>query len=243
MSAIDKKSYGKIIRDLITFFKGKKDDLLRQYRREMKNAAKERRFEEAATLRNRISFLTHIQDVAILKRENNEADKIEMGEMAVNPFGRIEGYDVSNISGTSTVASMVVFENGAPAKSEYRKFASRASLDQMTSRRFEVLMRRLKHPWRHPDLILVDGGLPQVHTAEQVIREAGAMHEFPSPIPVIGIAKGPERKRNDLICSKNNLELCHLFEPYKNLLINIRDEAHRFAIAYHRKVRSRTMRD
>ena len=136
MSAIDKKSYGKIIRDLITFFKGKKDDLLRQYRREMKNAAKERRFEEAATLRNRISFLTHIQDVAILKRENNEADKIEMGEMAVNPFGRIEGYDVSNISGTSTVASMVVFENGAPAKSEYRKFASRASLDQMTSRRF-----------------------------------------------------------------------------------------------------------
>lgn len=228
----DKKTYNKTIRDLIKFFEGKKDDLLKQYRREMKAAAKEKRFEDAAELRNKISFLEHIRDVAILKREDADVDKIKMGEAAVNLFGRIEGYDISNISGTSTVASMVVFENGAPAKSEYRKFRIKTvtgSNDVAAIR--ETLMRRFRNPWRHPDLLLIDGGLPQVNAAETVV------HQLNLGLPVIGIAKGPERKRNDLICSKQNLELCHLCEQYKDLLVQVRDEAHRFAIKYHRKVR------
>ncbi len=240
VNAINKKSYAKIIHDLMKFFAGKKDDLLKQYRREMKDAARHHHFEIAVELRNKLSFLEHIRDVAILKREDKDVDKIKMGKTVVNLFGRIEGYDVSNISGTSTVASMVVFENGAPAKSEYRKFRIRTVVGSNDVASIaEMLTRRLRNPWRTPDLILIDGGLPQVHAAEQVIREREAIHKLPFPIPVIGIAKGQARKRNDLICSKNNLELVHLCEPYKDLLISVRDEAHRFAIKYHRQVRGR----
>ncbi len=238
VQAIEKKAYQKIIRDLIKFFEGKKDELLKQFKRDMRAAAKEKRYEDAAELRNKIFFLEHIQDVAILKREDNEVDRIKMGEASVNLYGRIEGYDISNISGTASVASMVVFENGAPAKSEYRKFrikTVRGSNDVASLQ--ETLMRRFRHPWRKPDLLLIDGGLPQVRGVGQVI------HQLALGIPIIGIAKGPDRKRNDLICEKVNLGLCALCEHHKDLLIAVRDEAHRFAVAYHRKLRGRIVGD
>jgi excinuclease ABC subunit C len=236
IDAISKQDYAKIIRDLIRFFDGKKDDILKAYAKEMKVASKEKRFEDAAALRNKIFFLEHIQDVAVLKREDEDVDKIREGEAPINIFGRIEGYDISNISGTSSVASMVVFEDGAPAKAEYRKFRMKtvAGSNDVASMK-ETLARRFRNDWRHPDLILIDGGWPQVNAAIEVI------HEFELGIPVIGLAKGPARDRNDLICDPNNLEICALCERYKKLLIAVRDEAHRFAITYHRKVRSRKM--
>ncbi|MDO8617862.1 MAG: excinuclease ABC subunit UvrC [Candidatus Uhrbacteria bacterium] len=229
INAIDKQSYAKTIRDLIKFFQGKKDGLLRQYRREMNRAAKDHRFEQAAHLRNKIFALEHIQDVAILKRENDPHNVLP----SVNLFGRIEGYDISHISGTSSVASMVVFENGAPAKTEYRKFRIKSVVgsNDVASIR-EVIIRRFKHMWRRPDLILIDGGLPQVHAVEAALS---------SSIPVIGLAKGEKRKRNDLVCSRENRELCHACEPYKDILIRVRDEAHRFALVYHRKLRGKGM--
>ncbi len=234
INAIEKTEYNKIIRNLIKFFEGKKDDVLKHLKRDMKAAAKAKRFEEAAELRNKIYFLEHIQDIAILKREDNDVDKIKMGEASVNLFGRIEGYDISNISGTSSVASMVVFENGAPAKSEYRKFRIKTVIgpNDVASLK-ETLMRRFRNSWRRPDLLLIDGGMPQVHAAEEVVHHLGL------GIPVVGIAKGRERKRNDLICSKQNIELCVLCGQYLDLLVQVRDEAHRFAIGYHRKVRAR----
>lgn len=231
----DKKAYQKTIRDLIRFFEGKKEGILKDYKKQMKAASKEKRFEEAAAYRNKIYFLEHIQDVAILKREDDHIDKMREGEATVNLFGRIEGYDISTIQGTSTVASMVVFENGAPAKAEYRKFRIRTPrADDLASMR-ETLMRRFRNNWRKPDLILIDGGQNQVNIATMTVREAGF------GIPVVGIAKGPERKRNDLICDPKHLDLCKLCEQYKELLVQVRDEAHRFAITYHRKLRSRKM--
>jgi excinuclease ABC subunit C len=110
---IDQKTYGKTIRDLTKFFQGKKDSLLKQYRREMKKAAQEKRFEEAAQLRNKIFALEHIQDIAILKRDEIDPPLYEggaRGGLGQGIFKRIEGYDISNTSGTSSVASMVVFE-------------------------------------------------------------------------------------------------------------------------------------
>lgn len=232
----DKKTYQKTIRDLIKFFEGKKEDILKAYQKAMKLASKEKRYEEAASYRNKIYFLEHIQDVAVLKRDDEEVDRIKPGEgMAVNLFGRIEGYDISNISGTSQVASMVVFENGAPAKAEYRKFKIKSveGPNDVASMR-ETLMRRLGHrEWRKPDLILIDGGLPQVHAAEEVL------HHLNIQIPVVGIAKGKERKRNDIICSRVSVELCNLCNQYVDLLASVRDEAHRFAITYHKKLRSK----
>lgn len=236
IGAISKREYGRIIRDLIRFFDGKKDDVLKQYRKDMKTAATERRFEDAAGLRNKIYFLEHIQDVAVLKREDNDVDKIREGEAPVNMYGRIEGYDISNISGTSSVASMVVFENGAPAKAEYRKFRIRTvkGSNDVASMQ-ETLARRFRNDWKHPDLILIDGGWPQVNAATQVV------HEWELGIPVVGLAKGPNRDKDELICNKNNLEICAQCERHKALLVAVRDEAHRFAIAYHRKLRGRRM--
>lgn len=236
VDAVDKKVYQKTIRDLIRFFEGKKEDILKDYKKQMTKLAKEKRFEEAAEIRNKVYFLEHIQDVAVLRRDDEQVDKIKAGEgMAVNLFGRIEGYDISNISGTSQVASMVVFENGAPAKAEYRKFKIKSveGPNDVASMR-ETLMRRFKHDeWRMPDLILIDGGLPQVHAAEEV------MHHLNIQIPVVGIAKGAQRKRNDIICSQVSLELCELCRKYVDLLAQVRDEAHRFAITFHKSVRSR----
>lgn len=236
VDAVDKKVYQKTIRDLIRFFEGKKEDILKDYKKQMTKLAKEKRFEEAAEIRNKVYFLEHIQDVAVLRRDDEQVDRIKPGEgMAVNLFGRIEGYDISNISGTSQVASMVVFENGAPAKAEYRKFKIKSveGPNDVASMR-ETLMRRFKHDeWRMPDLILIDGGLPQVHAAEEV------MHHLNIQIPVVGIAKGAQRKRNDIICSQVSIELCELCRKYVDLLAQVRDEAHRFAITFHKKVRAK----
>lgn len=130
---------------------------------------------------------------------------------------------------------MVVFESGAPAKAEYRKFKIKTveGPNDVASLR-ETLMRRFKHDeWRMPDLILIDGGLPQVHAAEEV------MHHLNIQIPVVGIAKGAQRKRNDIICSQVSIELCELCRKYVDLLAQVRDEAHRFAITFHRSVRSK----
>lgn len=236
---IDRKSYGKIIRDLIKFFEGKKEFLLRQYKREMKIATKQLKFEEASALKKKVYFLEHIQDVAILKREDDFYSPPPGGGArggGSGIFGRIEGYDISNISGTSSVGSMVVFENGATNKSEYRKFRIKmvkGSNDVASLQ--EVLFRRFRNTWRKPNVILIDGGLPQVQAAEHLLKSLNRH------IPLIGIAKGSERKRNDLFFGSNTDEvfrmLCH---EHHTLLEKVRDEAHRFAITYHRKLRGRT---
>lgn len=231
----DRKAYAKTIRDLIKFFEGKKEGIINQYRRDMQKASKARKFEEAAALRNKIYFLEHIQDIGILKREDEDVDRIKEGESGgVNLFGRIEGYDISHIAGTSTVASMVVFEQGAPAKAEYRKFRIKSVIgtDDYAALR-EVITRRFRNAWRRPDLLLIDGGIGQVHVV------TSTLHELDIAIPVIGMVKGPDRKRTDLICDSTNQDLCKLCEKHKDMLIKVRDESHRFAITYHRKVRGR----
>lgn len=231
----DKKAYAKTMRDLIAFFEGRKEEIIKRYKKSMQTLAAEHRFEEAALMRNRLFSLEHIKDIAILKREDDAVDRIRDGEAPVNLYGRIEGYDISNISGTSSVASMVVFENGAPAKAEYRKFRIKTVVgpNDVASLQ-EVIMRRFRNDWRKPDLLLIDGGLPQVHAVERVI------HELSLGIPVIGIAKGRERKRNDIVCgAMTNQAICDICEKQVDLLAAVRDEAHRFAMKYHKNLRAK----
>ena len=150
---------------------------------------------------------------------------------------RIEGYDISNIQGTSAVGSMVVFENGAPRPTHYRRFKIQtvphsddyAMMREMLQRRFKGHLGD-KEKWGRPDLVLIDGGRGHLGAAMQALRDAGA-----TDIPIISIAKENEDifqpgQPNPLPLDKSSHEL--------HLLQRIRDEAHRFAVTYHRKLRS-----
>lgn len=220
----------KVIRPLVLFLQGKKSAVIKNFIKQMKTASKAENFEEAARLRNQIRALQKIQDAALLNKNFLEIN------FPKQKF-RIEGYDISNIMGTSAVGSMVVFENGEAVKNEYRKFRIKTvfGADDVGMLK-EVIARRLKHAeWPMPDLILVDGGRGQVNAALSVLKNTGIS------IGVIGLAKGPSRKRNDIVngSALRPIELNKLLP----VLINVRDEAHRFAIVYHKVLRSKKFLD
>lgn len=234
---VSHRDYQKNIRHVKLFLEGKKKRILQSLDRDMKMASKKLDYERAGRLKRKIFSLKHIRDVAVIKRD----DMLLLEEGSTRKSYRIEGYDISNISGTSAVGSMVVFEGDEPNKSEYRKFKIRtilgsndtAMLKEVLERRF----RRISHSakkrndgsgWAHPDLILIDGGRGQVNAVRAVLQK---LH---LPIPIIGIAKGPKRKKNEFIgrIPKSTSE---------NTLIHVRDEAHRFAISYHKLVRRRRL--
>jgi len=225
VDAISKEEYAKIIRNLKLFFSGKKAQILKHLKQEMKIASKELAFERAAELKRTIFALQHIQDIALIE-ENKVRDVSKKSEM------RIEGYDISNISGTSAVGSMVVFVDGKPTKSEYRKFRIQTlhapndigMLKEVLRRRFSRTKK--EGDWPLPDLLLIDGGIGQVRGAQAVLFEKGLK------LPVIGIAKGKFRKNNTF-----SGPLPPRLDP--KVLIRVRDEAHRFAVSYHRKLRGR----
>ena len=166
------------------FFEGEKEGILKRLRKDMAEAAREERFEVAAKIRNQLFSLEHIKDIAMLKREDDDVDMIHKTDAPIAFLGRIEGYDISHVHGTAIVASMVVFEGGQPAKAEYRRFRMKTveGSNDVASMR-EALMRRFRHDWPKPDVLLIDGGLAQVHAVEQVL------HELSIQIPVIGMVK------------------------------------------------------
>ena len=221
-SLITSKEYKKNINDLLTFLRGGRKKLIFKFKKEMQNSSKEMNFESAIKIRNKIQALEHIQDVALIKKE-------ELGSV---DFKRVEGYDISNISGTFSTGSMVVFVNGLPDKRQYRKFRVKTITGANdVAMLAEVLRRRFNNDWAKPDLVLIDGGAPQVNIARQVISELNLK------IPVVGIAKGPERKRNDFLYPR---ELHAQILGNREMLIAVRDEAHRFALRYHRFLRARS---
>jgi len=239
---IEKKDYRKIIRNLILFFEGKKSSLIISLKKDMKKAATEKRFEEAAKIRNKIFALEHIQDVAVISREDSELPLAKTKESSFDLRGRIEAYDISNISGTSAVGSMVVFEDGRPAKNLYRKFKIKtvkgandtAMLEEVLRRR---LLRAEKQPgaWPLPEVFVIDGGEGQVNRANQILEE------FKIKIPVIGLAKGFDRKQDRLVFKVGDRELAQIADSGKELFQQARDEAHRFAVRYHRQVRGQKL--
>lgn len=219
INAITSKEYKKNISRLVMFFEGKKETIISSLKKEMTVLSKKTEFEKAEKLKRQIFALNHIHEVALIKEDYLDGDSVQ-AEM------RIEGYDISNISGTSAVGSMVVFVNGMPAKDQYKKFKIRTiNTPNDTGMLKEVLERRLSHPeWPLPDILLIDGGAPQVNAALDVLESHSLR------LRVLGLAKGPERKNNDLIgILPKGVDL--------KTLINVRDEAHRFAISYHRKLR------
>lgn len=161
---------------------------------------------------------------------------------------RIECYDISTFQGAETVASQVVFEEGVPSKDNYRRYKIKTvqGIDDFASM-YEVLSRRFKHyEYEDPQLIVIDGGKGQLSQAMKILEEIGRQD-----IPVVGLAKARTERdfqaqevlsteerfflpgRSNPVTFKSNSEALHI-------LTGIRDEAHRFAITYHRKLRENT---
>ena len=232
IGAISRADYVKNIKHLELFLEGKKKRIIALLTKEMAIASKRLDFEKAEKMRRQIFALQHIRDTALISE--SDTDFASMSLVSGHMF-RIEGYDISDISGDSAVGSMVVFSargerNFEPDKDEYRKFKIRTIFQPNdVGMLAEVLGRRFKRRdsgWTLPNLIVIDGGLAQANAARRALVRAGLK------IPIIGIAKGPERKRNDIIGAvPQNIP--------KTVLIRVRDEAHRFAIGYHKALRRR----
>ncbi len=188
------------------------------------------------------------QDREKLKREEGRtigamkeiADLLELEQVT-----RVESYDISNISGFESVGSMVVYEKGKPKKSDYRKFKIKsvkgpddyASMEEVLSRRFERGLKEQQEEAengfsRFPDLILMDGGKGQVHIAEQVLEKLRI------DIPVCGMVKDDNHRTRGLYFHDREIPISHSTEGFK-LITRIQDEVHRFAIEYHRLLRSK----
>jgi len=174
------------------------------------------------------------------------------GWLGIEEAVRIESYDISNINGFQSVGSMVVFERGKPKKSDYRKFRIQtvqgpddyASMEEVLTRRFRHGLKERRElesrEWndelgsftRFPDLIMMDGGKGQVHIAEQVLGNMGLA------IPVCGMVKDDRHRTRGLFFQERELPIEINSEGFR-LMTRIQDEVHRFAIEYHRSLRSK----
>ena len=188
------------------------------------------------------------QDLEKITREEKRTRGAvtEIAELlGLTEIHRMESYDISNIGGFQSVGSMVVFHDGKPRKSEYRKFRIKsvngpndyASMEEVLTRRFLHGMEERKEQkessfTRYPDLILMDGGRGQVHIAEEVIAKLGL------DIPVAGMVKDDSHRTRGLYFKDAELPINTRGEGFA-LLTRIQDEVHRFAIEYHKSIRSK----
>lgn len=235
---INETDYKEITRQLILFLEGKKTTLLKELTQKMNELAKDERFEEASFIRNRISALSEVPgkklrdysmwgDVSLKLKKILRLPRLPL---------RIEAFDVSNISGRESSGSMVYFYNGKPDKSNYRRFRIKgvkgiddyAMIREIVRRRF----KRLKEEGNlFPDLIIIDGGRAHLQTAYDELLKLNLTH-----IPVISIAKNEEKiytlgSKTPLDINKDS-EVLHFIQK-------MRDEAHRFALKYHHKLREK----
>lgn len=235
------EEYRRNLKKLMLYLRGNRTQLITEIEKEMKLAAKERDFEQAARLRNQVYALKELKKSIVFgKNEFMDISKDQALNGLVDLLSlkgapkRIEGYDISHMSGTDTVASMVVFTNGIPDKAEYRKFKMRIPGNDDFAHMNEVIKRRFSKKniiaWGKPDLLLIDGGKGQLSSAQAALEEMGIN------IPSIGLAKRYETiiKReivNDTVAYNEVLlpKSSHIVK----LLQRIRDESHRFAVSYH----------
>ncbi|MBR6357195.1 MAG: excinuclease ABC subunit UvrC [Lachnospiraceae bacterium] len=185
------------------------------------------------------------QDKEKVKREEvrTKGAVTEISRMlGINYAKRLESYDISNISGYLSVGSMVVFEDGKPKKNDYRKFRIKTVVgaDDYASMA-EVITRRLSHlEWTRPNMLLIDGGKGQVHAVQEAIAkmvEEGAP-EVLLEIPICGMVKDDHHRTRGLFYADKEYHMDRTKEPFQ-LLTRIQDETHRFAIEYHRSLRSK----
>jgi len=252
------QDYRRNLRRLMAYLSGDKRKLIKEIELDMNRAAKSKDYELAAVFRNQLNDLRSLANQIIFSdKENQEISKDQALAGLADILGfskiprRIEGYDISHMQGTNNVASMVVFINGVPDKTEYRRFKMILPGNNDFGHMEEVISRRLSPSnvakWHLPDLFLIDGGKGQLSSAIKARDKLG--HKT----PMIGLAKRDEEIIVDHRGSMITLDQSKLQDleayvktndyfstillakssPIIKLLQRIRDESHRFAVSYH----------
>lgn len=255
---LDEKAYKASLKKLVRVLKGQRKSLIIELEKEMKSFAKNAEFEKAGQTRNQLFALKNLgQQIIFSDKEFLDISKdhalVELTELLSlkKPPRRIEGFDISHMSGTDTVASMVVFTNGVSDKANYRKFKSRIAGNDDFAHMREAMTRRFSDKnikaWGKPDLLLIDGGKGQLGSVLGVLREKGIK------IPTIGLAKKYEEIviKNNWPAVKLNQQMVIKLRGFNRasneftlvdlpnntniikLLQRVRDESHRFAVSYH----------
>ena len=250
------ETYKKNLSRIRKFLKGESKSLINDLIKEQKDHIKNEEFEKASEIQGKIEYINHItsenydpfryleQPDYYYKRVTDEKTSLEnilkpyFGELNLK---RIECYDISNFSGKEATGSMVVFINGDKSGKDYRRFKikTKDTPDDFFMMK-EMLSRRFKSKgWDEPDLVVIDGGKGQVSSALVALVTRGKQ------IPLIGLAK---REETIVIPQKQMGQKLEFLEIKLskdtggiNLLRRIRDEAHRFAITYHRLLRKKRM--
>lgn len=236
LGKISKTRYKNAIKKIKLFLEGKYSDLLSNLQAEMNEAAKERHFEEAASLRDQIEALSNV--IYGHKIDATEPLKQLKSLLRLKKVPeRIEAFDISNTGPAASVGSMVSFYKGIPDKNNYRRFKIKTvsgindfgMMAEIVRRRYNRLLAE-KNPL--PDLIIIDGGKGHLSAAKKELDKLN------TKIPIMGIAKKQEHifvaYRSEPIILAKASKILHLIQK-------IRDEAHRFAISYHRLRRKKSV--
>lgn len=244
-----KKVYLRNIRRLASVLNGRGAAIIKELTADMARFAKEERYEDAAYVKVQIERFartlgakTRVQEYVsdpnliddLHEKELSDLTRILQRFVQTEAIRRIECYDIAHLAGSNPTASMVTFIDGEPDKQYYRHFkinkgrAQNSDVDSME----EVLTRRMKHfdDWGKPDLIIIDGGKPQIAAAKKVLG---------NDIPVVGLAK---RYETFVFLNDNTFTEYLLPEgPAKNLIVRARNEAHRFARRLHHNLVTKTL--
>ncbi len=241
IGAVDREEYGRSIEAFMSFMEGDMEATIRSLEDMMKEAAASLRFEEAALRRDQIAALKNLGSV--IEAAGSWVPDIEplVPEVGCRRLGDlfsmksptlVEGVDVSLLSGRAAAGAKVVFRCGIPYKKGYRRYKIKFAAWDDCAMIAEVLRRRFRPSTGRegtlPDLMVVDGGLPQLNAAVGVLSELGVN------VFCVALAK---RREEIFIPGKSSPLRLPPEDPALRLLQCVRDEAHRFAVAYHRKLR------
>lgn len=237
------KEYQKTVRKIKKLLLGRSQILIKQLTWEMKISSLNQKYEQADVIKKQIEKLQHLFTTFRMPHEFLQSPSLvdDLKEARLNSLKdilnlenvpqRIECYDISNILGKYATGSMIVFEEGEAKKSQYRRFKIKFATNDDYQMIREVLTRRFKNDWPKPDLIVIDGGRGQLNVALKTLAD------FKLDCAAIALAKKREEiympgKKEPLSLPKDN--------EARLMLEALRNEAHRFAITYHKLLRSKS---
>jgi len=241
---IEQKKYRKITTDLTRFLKSKRSTVIRQWQKKMEEASQKMQYEEAAVFRDRIRLIEkldkrgtpeeNVQPEVFASDPTEALEQLQKCMECSEPIRIIEGIDIAHIQGSEAVGSLVKFIDGKPFRSGYRRFKIKtikgiddyAMIAEVVKRRYKYALKG-EELW--PDLVLIDGGLGQLHAAEAALDEMNA--------PTLNVASLAKRDEEIYVRGKVvPLKLART-SPALKLLQYVRDESHRFAQHYHHILR------